>query len=99
MEVNTLDKNKAKQEAAELQKKYADEQERKKQWSQFKGSYYWGLMMTELDAQIDREMLEIAKPIVGLVSAKDFEEYGKLQAVKIGIYEGIKKIKQAFIQK
>ena len=98
MEIIKLDPSKAKREAKELEKKYAEEQTRKKKWQQFKDSYYWGLMMEELDKQI-AEYEKITNVKVGTISPKDFADLGHITAVRLEIYEGIKKIKQAFISK
>ena len=98
MQIQTLDPEKAKKEAAELQKRYHEEQEKKKKWSQFKESYYWGLMMKELDDQIE-EYEKITNVRVGAVTPRDFAELGQLTAIRLEIYEGIKKIKQNFINK
>jgi hypothetical protein len=98
MEKIELNKEKASREKKELQKKYADEQQKKERWSKFKESYYWTLMMEVLDKEIE-DYKDITKTNVKMVAPKDFEELGKLTAVRMEIYEGIKKIKQVFVNK
>lgn len=98
MEINKLDKTKAEREAKELQKKYAEQQKNKERWTKFKETYYWGMMMDELDRMIE-EYRDITKAMPKMVSPKDFEELGKITAIRTEIYEGIKKIKTTFANK
>jgi transcription termination factor NusB len=98
MEVIKLDKKKAEKEAKELKKKYAEERMKKEHWERFKNSYYWNLTMEVLDEVID-EYKDINKVVPQTVTPKDFEELGKITVLRIGIYEGIKKIKQKFLDK
>ena len=78
--------------------KHAEYQEQKKRWKEFKESYYWGMMMGLLDESIE-EYSKITNVKVGAVTPKDFEDLGKLTAVRMEIYEGIKEIKGKFQRK
>ena len=98
MEIIKLDPTRAKRESKELEKRYSEERKRKEQWSKFKESFYWGLMMEEFDRQI-AEYEKITNVKVGAISPKDFADLGHITAVRLEIYEGIKKIKQTFISK
>lgn len=100
MELVELKKNKEelKKEAEELKAKYADEQMKKKRWKEFKASYYWKLMIEVLDKEIE-DYKDITRTTTHAIAPKDFEELGKITALRMEIYEGIKKIKQKFLDK
>ena len=54
-------------------------------------------MMEVLDEEIE-SYKDITKAMTHAVSPKDFEELGRITAIRTEIYEGIKKIKQKLIK-
>lgn len=84
-------------EAKQLERRYKEEQKKREQWERFKSTVYWKLITDEMDEWID-DYKDITK-VLSSVSPSDFEELGKITAVRTEIYNGIKRLKQKLLNK